>query len=92
MLTVVSSLHKNSVLYHLQPVSFFGIGYPLDLLDGCSGPCWMDWIYPHIQSIQSINITEHNSARCRCKVLHAFNMRRAEQISLSLSQSDSSSS
>jgi len=34
---------------------------------------------------------QHDSARCRCKVLHAFNMRRAEQISRSMSQSDSSS-
>ena len=33
---------------------------------------------------------QHDSARCRCKVLHAFNMRRAEQISRSMSQSDSS--
>jgi hypothetical protein len=28
---------------------------------------------------------QHDSARCRCKVLHAFNMRRAEQISRSMS-------
>lgn len=27
---------------------------------------------------------QHDSARCRCKVLHAFNMRRAEQISRSM--------
>jgi hypothetical protein len=58
MRTVVDNLHEKSVFIICCQFPNSVLDIHWILLDWCSGPCWMDWIDPYIQSIQSINITD----------------------------------